>query len=47
MTIAPSPNRAHLASVLRTSAQIPRFARTSHTRQPLAEMRLEYYNGQT
>jgi len=33
-----SYNRAYLATVLRTSAQIPRFTRTSDTRQPLNEI---------
>lgn len=32
-----SPNRAYLASVLRTSAQIPRSARNFRCAQPLCE----------
>ncbi|GEM_PF-6801483 len=32
-------NRAYLASVLRTSAQIPRYARNFRYAQPLYEMR--------
>ena len=46
MIASPSYNRAYLASCLRHSAQIPRFARNFRYAQPLGAMPCQNIKGQ-